>query len=94
MEIVEVLLAFAAGMAESGEGCLCFMQIVAMFLDGTSVFTGYRAVRENRKRKTLREEGITPEGRNPYLRASWLLIPCALAITALVIWIMVQSRRR
>lgn len=93
MEILEVLFTAGAGLFESADGCLCVMQLVAMFVDGTSLFTGYRAVRENRNRKTLRAAGETPEGRNTYARALWLLVPCALAITAFVILTMARSWR-
>lgn len=94
MEILEVIFAAGAGLLEWGDGCLCLMQLVAMFVDGTSLFTGYRAVRENRNRKTLRQAGETPEGRNTYARALWLLIPSALLITAFVILTMARSWQR
>jgi hypothetical protein len=90
MEILELI----GGLLEAGDACFCFLQIIAMMLDGTSFFAGYRAVREGRKRKAQMAEGVTPEERNIYKVVFWVLLPLAALTTGLVIYGFVKSRGR
>ena len=90
MEIVEAIFALGAGMLEAGDACLCFVQIVALFADGTSVFTGYQAVRKGRQRKEQIAEGVTPQ-RNVYKVVFWVLLPLAASMTVWVILSLVRA---
>ncbi len=94
MEIIEAVVGVIGALLESSEGCLCFMQILALMLDGSSFFTGYRAVSEGKKRQAQREAGATPQGRNSYKLIFWLLLPFALFTTAMVVFSLVVGRLR
>ena len=90
MEILELLVA----LAEAGEACGCFLQLLAAFADGATALTGAAAVKERRRRRRLRTEGAEPEGPNTKLIAFWVILPFALVATGLAAAGAVAALRR
>ncbi len=90
MEILELLAVFL----EAGEACGCFVQLVAAVADGAAAVAGVSAVKEKKKRRRLRAEGIEPEGANTKLIAFWVLFPFALVATGLAVASIIAALRR
>ena len=82
MEIFELL--FVAG--ESAEVCTCCFHLLTGLLDLSTAATGVTAVKETKKRRRLKAEGIQPEGKNTRAIVFWVLLPFALIATALAVF--------
>ena len=80
MEILEALFA-------SAEACGCFLELVALIVDGTAAYSGVQTTQKRRTYKAKKARGEPVPEKPPTYRPFLILGFLALLLTALVIYL-------